>query len=385
MYGYKWNAKWLQIKYWSGSHVKSEKKTRLSGEGGPDWNYQWPKPGPNTRLLKKGDSIYGRQHPSWGHPHAGTLKHLITDLGGGADQPIALASGDFVFVGDVGRPDLLESAAGKKGAMEPAARQLQESLYNRLTPFADFLQILPGHGAGSAWGKALGAVPTTTLGYERRFNGALKLALNDPEVFIKDILAGQSEPPLYFATMKRVNRYGLQWRKPYDRRRTSMPRYSQERPRTLARGFLMHAPTASLLMRAFPPCDPRSAKVFFLFDLCRFLPRSEWLDSTRLGERQRCRLCRPATLPHRIDKIVGWITTAEAQENGLFTARLERVNLPEFNSAKAVVQGEIIDVRTTAEFQSGHLEGARSFPYTRLKAPGWTTEGPTPFRSLRFG
>jgi len=114
-----------------------------------------------------------------------------------------------VFVGDVGRPDLLESAAGKKGAMEPAARQLQESLYNRLTPFADFLQILPGHGAGSAWGKALGAVPTTTLGYERRFNGALKLALNDPEVFIKDILAGQSEPPLYFATMKRVNRDGI--------------------------------------------------------------------------------------------------------------------------------------------------------------------------------
>jgi hydroxyacylglutathione hydrolase len=137
------------------------------------------------------------------------LSYLITDLGGGADQPIALASGDFVFVGDVGRPDLLESAAGKKGATEPAARQLQESLHNRLTPFADFLQILPGHGAGSACGKELGAVPTTTLGYERRFNGALKLALNDPEAFIKHILAGQPEPPLYFATMKRVNRDGI--------------------------------------------------------------------------------------------------------------------------------------------------------------------------------
>jgi hydroxyacylglutathione hydrolase len=58
--------------------------------------------------------------------------------------------------------------------MEPTARQLQESLHNRLTPFADFLQILPGHGAGSACGKALGAVPTATLGYEQRFNGALK-------------------------------------------------------------------------------------------------------------------------------------------------------------------------------------------------------------------
>jgi hypothetical protein len=58
------------------------------------------------------------------------------------------------------------------------------------------------------------------------------------------------------------------------------------------------------------------------------------------------------------DKIVGWITTTEAQQNGLFTARLERMNLSEFNSAKAVVQGEIIDVRTSVLMtKDDYLEG----------------------------
>jgi hydroxyacylglutathione hydrolase len=114
-----------------------------------------------------------------------------------------------VFVGDVGRPDLLESAMGLNGIMEASARRLRESLHDRLAPLADYLQLLPAHGAGSACGKAIGAVPTSTLGYERRFNGALKLAMADAEGFVKDILSGQPEPPPYFATMKRVNRDGI--------------------------------------------------------------------------------------------------------------------------------------------------------------------------------
>ena len=185
----------------------------LSAEGAPDWTYRWPAEGSNAHFLKHGDHfMVGNIRVEAVHTPGHTPEHLsylITDLGGGADQPIALATGDFVFVGDVGRPDLLESAAGIKGAMEPSARKLQESLHDRLAPFADYLQILPAHGAGSACGKTLGAVPTSTLGYERRFNGALKLALNDGDAFVREILSGQPEPPLYFATMKRVNRDGI--------------------------------------------------------------------------------------------------------------------------------------------------------------------------------
>jgi len=114
-------------------------------------------------------------------------------------------TGDFLFVGDVGRPDLLERAAGQAGTMEAAARQLFRSL-RRLAALPDWLQVWPGHGAGSACGKALGAVPQLTLGYERRFNWAFGVA--DEEAFVRAVLAGQPEPPPYFAEMKRINRDG---------------------------------------------------------------------------------------------------------------------------------------------------------------------------------
>ena len=68
-------------------------------------------------------------------------------------EPLGLVSGDFLFVGDVGRPDLLEKAAGVVGTMDAAARTLFRSL-QRLDPLPDHLQVWPGHGAGSAGGKA---------------------------------------------------------------------------------------------------------------------------------------------------------------------------------------------------------------------------------------
>jgi hydroxyacylglutathione hydrolase len=70
----------------------------------------------------------------------------------------------------------------------------------------DFLQIWPGHGAGSACGKALGAVPQSTLGYEKRFNWAF--GISDEDSFVREVLAGQPDPPRYFAEMKRMNQSG---------------------------------------------------------------------------------------------------------------------------------------------------------------------------------
>ena len=98
------------------------------------------------------------------------LTFLVTDTAA-ATEPMGALTGDFIFVGDVGRPDLLERAAHVAGTMEAGARQLFRSL-RRFESLPDFLQIWPGHGAGSACGKSLGAVPQSTLGYERRFNWA---------------------------------------------------------------------------------------------------------------------------------------------------------------------------------------------------------------------
>ncbi len=184
----------------------------LSDMGDADWKYVWAEGRTDVRLLHDGDHFkVGNIVITALHTPGHTPEHLsflIEDQGGGADEPMGIATGDFVFVGDVGRPDLLETAAGVEGVMEPSARRLYGSIM-KFRELEDFVQVLPGHGAGSACGKALGAVPVTTVGYEKRFNGALRTAYDAGEdAFVKSILKGQPEPPVYFARMKRVNKLG---------------------------------------------------------------------------------------------------------------------------------------------------------------------------------
>ncbi len=208
----------IHADFLSGARELAERvgaRVYVSDEGGEDWSAQWldARTGGGSydhRLLKNGDvfsigAIEFRVIHTPGHTPE-HIVYLVTDRGAGATEPIGLATGDFVFVGDVGRPDLLESAAGHVGAMEPSARRLFRTL-RTIDDLPDFVQVWPGHGAGSACGKALGAVPMSTLGYERRFNPAL-LAATDEDTFVEFILSGQPEPPIYFANMKRDNMMG---------------------------------------------------------------------------------------------------------------------------------------------------------------------------------
>jgi hydroxyacylglutathione hydrolase len=176
----------------------------LSREGRGPMVYDRTKVGA-TRWLRDGDQIaIGGVRLDVLHVPGHTPEHLtflVTDTVA-SDAPMGLLSGDFIFVGDVGRPDLLERAAGVEGTMEASARQLFASLA-RVATLADFIQLWPGHGAGSACGKALGAVPQSTLGYERRTNWAFRIS--DESEFVAQVLAGQPDPPAYFARMKRRN------------------------------------------------------------------------------------------------------------------------------------------------------------------------------------
>lgn len=179
----------------------------LSGHGGAHWSYGFAA-ADGARLIRDGESIsIGKVRLDVLHTPGHTPEHisfLVTDTAVG-DQPMGIVSGDFLFVGDVGRPDLLERAANVRGSMATAARQLHASL-QRLEPLPDHLQVWPGHGAGSACGKSLGAVPQSTLGYERLYNPALQQG--SEKTFVDWVLADQPEPPRYFAVMKRLNRDG---------------------------------------------------------------------------------------------------------------------------------------------------------------------------------
>lgn len=186
---------------------QTKAKLYLSDEGDENWKYQFLD-GYDHELVYDG-SVFkvGNIKLEVLHTPGHTPEHisfLVTDTAG-ANQPIGIFTGDFVFVGDIGRPDLLEEAAGIKGTAEPGARRMFESL-RRFRALPDFVQVWPAHGAGSACGKALGAIPSSTVGYEKLFNWAFQY--EDEDQFVKALLAGQPEAPKYFAMMKKLNKEG---------------------------------------------------------------------------------------------------------------------------------------------------------------------------------
>ncbi len=348
----------------------------LSAEGGPDWQFEWAKGNPSARFLHDGDvfkvgNIELKAVLSAGHTPE-HISYLVTDIGGGATEPIALLSGDFIFVGDVGRPDLLESAAGQAGVMEPSARQLYASL-RATAALPDHIQILPAHGAGSACGKALGAVPTSVMGYERRFNGAFREALaGQEEAFVKDILSGQPEPPLYFSRMKRANKIGP----------ALLPDGALPKPRRIDAGeanSLAKQGKHSLL-------DLRSDRAAFMDRHVTgsiFAPlaggKLPLVAGSYLGEnapivllvndegdveeavRQLIRI--------GLDKVVAWLPVREALALHEIMAQQESITTAQLAESLAANPGAaVLDVRGAGEFAVGHVEGAVNIAYTRLAA-----------------
>ncbi|HEX7595761.1 MAG TPA: rhodanese-like domain-containing protein [Gemmatimonadaceae bacterium] len=177
----------------------------LSGEGAGEWVYSDDALKRATVLRDDSRIDVGRVRLRVAHTPGHTPEHLtffVSDLERG-ENPVGALTGDFVFVGDVGRPDLLERAAGAKGSMDSSARELFKSV-NAFKTEPDHLQLWPGHGAGSACGKSLGSMPQSTLGYEKLFNWAFGEITE--EEFVAKVLEDQPAPPRYFAVMKRVNR-----------------------------------------------------------------------------------------------------------------------------------------------------------------------------------
>ncbi len=179
----------------------------VSGEGGDGWRYGYLAE-PRVHALHDGDRMtVGSVHMDVMHTPGHTPEHLaflVTD-DTRTPLPLGAVTGDFIFVGDVGRPDLLERAAGEAGTMRAAAADLYRSV-QRFKTLPDYLQIWPGHGAGSACGKAMSSASQSTLGYERIANWALQ-PMSETD-FVEHVLEGQPAAPPYFGAMKRRNRDG---------------------------------------------------------------------------------------------------------------------------------------------------------------------------------
>ena len=360
----------IHADYLSGVREYAERadvRVVLSKAGTPDWQYAWVGAG-NAAYTLVGDGDHfgiGSIDVEVRHTPGHTPEHIVfvvTDRGSGADIPMGVASGDFLFVGDVGRPDLLESAAGVVGSMRPAAEQLQGSL-RVVSTWPDFMQVWPGHGAGSACGKALGAVPWSTVGYERRFNGALSLAAESSAEFVEAILSGQPEPPPYFARMKRLNRDGV----------PLLGSLATPRAMSVAESV---ADTSLVVL------DTRADRAAFMD---AHLPGSLYAPATRqftaaagafvepsdsivllAAEDQRDDLTRQL-VRIGLDRIAGWIPVDafdawRAQGGG--TTSIARIG---FREAELPGEDSIwVDVRGAEEFAADHVPGAIQIAQSRL-------------------
>lgn len=342
-------------------------KLYLSDEGDEDWKYNWAEASKyDVHFLRDNDEfMIGNIRIQALHTPGHTPEHmsfLITDMGGGANEPIGIASGDFVFVGDLGRPDLLETAAGVSGAREPAARRLFAST-RRFLALDDHIQVWPGHGAGSACGKALGAVPMSTVGYERKFNAAL--GLDSESGFVSSILDGQPEPPLYFARMKDLNKNGVpilgELPRPEVRSVAELAAHGSREGAVIVdtradrAAFMdghipgsLHAPLGiNFPMIVGSYVDP-ATDIYLIID-------SADVD---LAVRTLVRI--------GYDRIVGIASPSALAESKSTTAVIPRVNFTDVPAEVDQTRWTILDVRGAAEFSGAHVPGALNVAYTRL-------------------
>lgn len=130
--------------------------------------------------------------------------YLLKDNNG---KQIAVFTGDTLFIGDVGRPDLAQASTGL--SKEQLAGMLYDSIQNKLLPLPGDVIIYPGHGAGSACGKQMSANTTDTLEHQRRTNYALRDGISKEE-FVKEVLSGLPSPAKYFSNDVMLNKGGYE-------------------------------------------------------------------------------------------------------------------------------------------------------------------------------
>lgn len=340
-------------------------KLYISDEGDADWKYQ-NLDGISHQLLKDGDQfnignlVFEVMHTPGHTPES--ISFLLTDKGGSADKPMGIFTGDFVFVGDVGRPDLLEKAAGIQGTSESGAVAMFKSI-ERFKALPDYLQVWPAHGAGSACGKSLGAVPSTTVGYEKAFNWAMQF--DDEASFKKALLEGQPEPPYYFAVMKSVNKVGQKLIK-------DLPELKE---------ITSAADIEALLAEGKQVLDMRPADAYSKGHIQgtinipfnnSFTNWAGWvvdydkplyllLDTKVLDE------ALVALRSVGIDEVYGFAEAESVMAQAENLASYENISPSEANEMVEKGEAYVLDVRNQTEFDEGHIDNAQHIMVGTLK------------------
>jgi len=289
------------------------------------------------------------------------VSYVVTDTARAA-EPACVLTGDTLFVGDVGRPDLFP------GQAEELAGKLHASLHEKLMKLPDYCEVMPAHGAGSLCGRSMGAKWRSTIGYERRFNPALRI--RSREKFVRSLTNDMPPAPDHFARCSGVNGAGPSLvGKIREPEALEPPDFLE---RTSSRGAIVvdvrsydayggqHLPNSLSLPMAGNFATfagwviPENARIFLVAD------DNDQVDA---AVRQLRRV--------GLDRVAGYLEggTGAWVKEGYAAAHVEQLSPEEVSVAAS--GGEtvtLVDVRARSEFEASHIEGAINIPAPDLRS-----------------
>ena len=315
----------------------------------------------DNQLFKVGDYTVKTIHTP-GHTMESTTYMLIDENG----KEHALITGDTLFIGDVGRPDLAQHVIAEL-TQEMLAEHLYDSLRNKIMPLSDDLIIYPNHGAGSACGKKMSKETTDTLGNQKRTNYALRSDMTKAE-FVKEVLTGLTNPPGYFPKNVLMNIHG------YESLDIVIERASN--PLSPSDFELVANETEALIL------DTRSPEEFSK----GFIPNSinigldgsfaNWVGEMIPDIKQEILLiAEPGREKEAVIRLsrVGYDYAVGYLEGGFESWLNSKKEVDAINRISArelekiyTNQPFLIDVRRTSEFESEHVKGAINIPLNEI-------------------
>ncbi|MBL0316766.1 MAG: MBL fold metallo-hydrolase [Flavobacteriales bacterium] len=293
---------------------------------------------------------------------------LLKDENG---KDIALFSGDTLFLGDVGRPDLAQKSASM--TQEQLAGLLYDSLQNKIMPLADDVTVYPAHGAGSACGKNMMKETVDTLGNQKKMN----YALNQPnkEAFIKEVTDGLLPPPGYFGLNVMMNKKGYSsFDDVLERGLKALSAVEFEAAAETTDAIVLDVRTAGEFCKGF---IPKSINIGLKGDFAPWVGaliidvKQPILLVTSEGDEQEAvtRLARVG-----FDHVVGYLKGGFQtwKESGKEIDQVERISATQFKNELKIGDSKVVDVRKESEYAAEHVEEAYSRPLSDINA--WFAE-----------
>ncbi|MFB9110824.1 MBL fold metallo-hydrolase [Flavobacterium gyeonganense] len=293
-----------------------------------------------------------------GHTMESTTYLLIDENG----KDYAIFSGDTLFIGDVGRPDLAQKAAGM--TQDELAGILFYSLRNKIMTLADDVIVYPAHGAGSACGKNMSKETISTIGNQKITNYALRENMTETE-FIKEVTDGLLPPPAYFSMNVAMNKKGYESFESV--LHNGMKEIKAEDFETVAEktnALILDTRSAADFSKAY---IPQSINIGINGD---FAP---WVGTLIANVKQPIILVTEAGMQEEtvtrlsrvgFDTIIGHLKDGfEAwQKAGFETDSVNRITAEQFANEADIQKDKIIDVRKETEYEAEHIEDAYSKP-----------------------